>query len=178
MRLPKWAFARFFCFGGIMKDDSVVSRVWELATPVVVDEGLEIFDIEFRREARGGWVLRLYLDKNGGPNLDELTRVSRQLSDLLDVHDVTQRSYTLEVSSPGINRLLKRPEHFNRYLGKKVRIRTREMVEGRRSYLGLLKHSTDDEIVLLQDGVEVRIPYSLIEKANYEHEWDQGIKTK
>ncbi len=161
-----------------MEDDSVISWVWELATPVAVDEGLEIFDIEFRREGRGGWVLRLYLDKDGGPNLGELTRVSRQLSDLLDVHEVTERSYTLEVSSPGINRLLKRPEHFSRYVGKKVRIRTREMIEGRKSYLGLLKHSTDDGIVILQDSVEVRIPYSLIEKANYEHEWDQGIKPK
>ena len=161
-----------------MEDDSIVSQVWELATPLVADEGLEIFDIEFRREGRGGWVLRLYLDKEGGPTLDDLTRVSRQLSDLLDVHDVLQRSYTLEVSSPGINRLLKRPEHFSRYVGKKVRIRTRERIQGRRSYLGLLKHSNADGIVVLQDGVEVRIPYALIEKANYECEWERGIKQK
>jgi len=161
-----------------MDDDSIVSQVWELATPLVVDEGLEIFDIEFRREGRGDWVLRLYLDKEGGPNLDDLTRVSRQLSDLLDVHDILQRPYTLEVSSPGINRLLKRPEHFNRYLGKKVRIRTREIIEGRKSYLGLLKQSSTDGVVILQDGMEVRIPFTLIERANYEHEWDPGVKRR
>ncbi len=63
-----------------MDDNSIVSQVWEVAAPLVADEGLEIFDIEFRREGRGGWVLRLYLDKEGGPNLDDLTRVSRQLA--------------------------------------------------------------------------------------------------
>ena len=143
--LPKWAYARFFVLGvSIMDGDSTISRIWEIASPLVADEGLEIFDIEFRREGRGGWVLRLYLDKEGGPNLDDLTRVSRQLGDLLDVHDVLQRSYTLEVSSPGVNRLLKRPKHFTRFLGKRIRVRTRERIEGRRSFLGLLKESTQD----------------------------------
>ncbi len=155
-----------------MDGDSIVSRVWELASPLVADEGLEIFDIEFRREGRGGWVLRLYLDKEGGPNLDELTRVSRQLGDLLDVHDVLQRSYTLEVSSPGVNRLLKRPEHFTRFLGKKVRVRTRERIEGRRSFLGLLKESSQEGIVVANGGVDIYIPYRMIEKANYEHDWN------
>lgn len=160
-----------------MDDNSIVSQVWELATPLVVDEGLEIFDIDFRREGRG-WILRLYLDKEGGPSLDDLTRVSRQLSDLFDVHDILQRAYTLEVSSPGINRLLTRPEHFYRYVGEKVRIRTREMIDGRKSYLGLLKQTNEEGVILIQDGMEVVIPYTLIERANYEHQWDQGIKHK
>ncbi len=160
-----------------MDDNSIVSQVWEIAAPLVVDEGLEIFDIEFRREGQG-WVLRLFLDKEGGPSLDDLTRVSRQMSDLFDVHDILQRAYTLEVSSPGVNRLLKRPEHFNRYVGEKVRIRTRERIEGRRSYLGLLKQTNEEGVVLLQDGREVLIPYPLIERANYEYQWDQGIKHK
>jgi len=156
-----------------MDDDSIVSQVWELAAPLVADEGLEIFDIEFRREGRGGWVLRLYLDKEGGPKLDDLTRVSRQLGDLLDVHDVPQRAYTLEVSSPGVNRLLKRPEHFTRFLGKKIRVRTRDRIEGRRTFLGLLKEATQDGIVVSQEKDEIYIPHGMIEKANYEHEWDR-----
>ncbi len=156
-----------------MDDDSIVSQVWELAAPLVADEGLEIFDIEFRREGRGGWVLRLYLDKEGGPNLDDLTRVSRQLGDILDVHNVPQTAYTLEVSSPGVNRLLKRPEHFTRFLGKKIRVRTRDRIEGRRTFLGLLKETTQDGIVVSQEKVDVYIPHGMIEKANYEHEWDR-----
>lgn len=161
-----------------MESDSTVSRVWEIASPLVADEGLEIFDIEFRREGRGGWVLRLYLDKEGGPNLDDLTRVSRQLGDLLDVHDVLQRSYTLEVSSPGVNRILKRPEHFTRFLGKRIRVRTRERIEGRRSFLGHLKESTEDGIVVSNEDVELYIPYGMIEKANYEHDWEGKSKNK
>ena len=156
-----------------MDDDSIVSQVWELAAPLVADEGLEIFDVEFRREGRGGWVLRLYLDKEGGPTLDDLTRVSRQLGDILDVHNVPQTAYTLEVSSPGVNRLLKRPEHFTRFLGKKIRVRTRDRIEGRRTFLGLLKETTQDGIVVSQEKEEVYIPHGMIEKANYEHEWDR-----
>ncbi len=161
-----------------MGDDSIVSQVWELAAPLVADEGLEIFDIEFRREERGGWVLRLFLDKQGGLNLNDLTHVSRQLGDLLDVHDVLQKSYTLEVSSPGVNRLLKRPEHFTRFLGKKIRVRTREKIEGRKSFLGLLKETTQDGIVVSQEKVEVYIPHGMIEKANYEHDWNREGKNR
>ncbi len=133
---------------------------------------MEILDIEFRHEGRkGGRVLRLYLDKEGGPNLDDLTRVSRQLSDLLDAEESLGGPYTLEVSSPGINRLLKKPEHFARFVGKRVRVRTRELIDGRRSFLGLLKEVREGEIVIFQDGTEFHVPLADIEKANYEHDW-------
>jgi ribosome maturation factor RimP len=113
----------------------------------------------------------LYLDKAGGPGIDDLTRVSRQLSELLDQSPDVPGPYTLEVSSPGINRALKKVEHFVRYAGKKVRVRTREPVEGRRSFLGVLKEVMKDEIVVALEGREYRIAFSQIEKANYEHEW-------
>jgi len=156
-----------------MNVEPTVNRVWELAAPLVAEEGMEIVEIELRREEKHrGWVLRLYLDKEGGPNLDDLTRVSRQLSDLLDAHEVEiQGPYTLEVSSPGVNRVLRRPEHFARYVGKRIRIRTREAIEGRRSFLGRLQEVREGEIVIRQDGAEFHIPLSAIEKANYEHDW-------
>jgi ribosome maturation factor RimP len=152
--------------------DSTVTRVWEIAAPLAADEGMEIIDIELRREGRGaGRILRLYLDKEGGPSLNDLTRVSRQLSDLLDVHAAVEGPYTLEVSSPGVNRLLKRPEHFVQFIGKRIRVRTRDMIVGRRSFLGVLKEVQEDGIALLQEGAEFHIPLSAIEKANYEHDW-------
>lgn len=155
-----------------MSADSAVTQVWEIAAPLAADEGMEIVDIEFRREGgRRGRVLRLYLDKEGGPSVDDLTRISRQLSDLLDSHIAVDGPYTLEVSSPGINRALKKPEHFVRFTGKRVRVRSREMIEGRRSFLGLLKEVREDGIVLAQEGAEYYIPLSLIERANYEHDW-------
>ena len=152
--------------------DRTLTQVWELAAPLAADEGMEIIDIELRREGRrGGRVLRVYLDKGGGPTIDDLARVSRKLSDLLDDHGSVEGSYVLEVSSPGVNRVLKRPEHFTRFTGKRIRVRTREAIEGRRSFLGILKEVKYGKIVLLQDGAEFQIALSSIERANYEHDW-------
>jgi len=152
--------------------DATVARIWELAAPLAETQGMEIIDIELRREgSRSGRVLRLYLDKEGGPNMEELSQVSRELSALLDVHDVVEGAYTLEVSSPGINRPLKLPEHFERFIGKTVRVRTRDLVQGRRSFLGTLLDVMNDKIAVDQDGMRCEIPFTLIEKSNYEHDW-------
>ena len=152
--------------------DATVSRVWELAAPLAEKEAMEIVDIEFRHEgSRGGRVLRLYLDKEGGPNVEDLSRVSHHLSDLLDSENTIEGAYTLEVSSPGINRPLRRPEHFARFVGKRIRVRTRDMVNGRRSFLGMLDQVGADNITLNQEGVQYQIPFSIIEKSNYEHDW-------
>jgi len=152
--------------------DATVTRVWELAAPLVKSEGMEIVDIEFRYEgSRGGKVLRLYLDKEGGPNVDDLSRVSHQLSELLDTQDVVPGTYTLEVSSPGINRPLKRPEHFARFVGKRIRVRTRDSIDGRRSFLGTLQEVLENQITLKQEGAQYQIPFVVIEKSNYEHDW-------
>ena len=152
--------------------DATVGRVWELAAPLVENEGMEIVDIELRHEGgRSGRVLRLFLDKAGGPTLDDLSRVSRQLSDLLDARDVVAGDYTLEVSSPGINRPLRRPEHFAHYVGKRVRIRTRDLIGGRRSFFGTLQEVAEGKITVAQDGARYDIPFSSIEKSNYEHDW-------
>ena len=163
--------ARFFCFWAMVLDRTV-SRIWEVATQIADGEGMEVIDVELRPEgSRRGRVLRLYLDKHGGPNIDELGRVSRQLSELLDTQDIVEGSYTLEVSSPGINRPLKKPEHFQRFIGKRVRVRTGDMIDGRRSFLGILKAVTGEKISIEVEGKQYEIPFSMIEKSNYEHDW-------
>jgi ribosome maturation factor RimP len=152
--------------------DATLKRVWELAVPLAEGEALEIVDIELRYEgSRGGRVLRLYLDKSGGANVDDLSRISRHLGELLDAQDTIDGAYTLEVSSPGINRPLKKPAHFTRFIGKRIRVRTRDMIDGRRSFLGILKEVVEDGVVLTQEGKGYRIPFSVIEKSNYEHDW-------
>ena len=163
--------ARFFCFWA-MERERTVSRIWELATQVADGEAMEVIDVKLRREGtRAGRVLRLYLDKEGGPTVDDLGRVSRQLSELLDAQDIVEGSYTLEVSSPGINRPLKKPEHFQRFIGKRVRIRTGDMIDGRRSFLGILSEVSGDTIRIEVEGKAYQIPFSMIEKSNYEHDW-------
>ncbi|OGQ83218.1 MAG: hypothetical protein A3F90_11055 [Deltaproteobacteria bacterium RIFCSPLOWO2_12_FULL_60_19] len=155
-----------------MNADPVLSRIWEIAGPIAAGEGMEVVDIEFRREGgRGSRVLRVFIDKAGGPTVDDLTRVSRRLGEVLDEGLEFEGPYTLEVSSPGINRALKKVEHFARFVGKRVRVRTREPIDGRKSFLGPLKEVQAEGIAMLQDGVEVRIGFAAIEKANYEHDW-------
>ena len=152
--------------------DQTVIKLWQMAEPLARDEGLEIIDIELGSEGgRSGRVLRLYLDKEGGPNIDELSRVSQRLSQLLDENDVVEGAYNLEVSSPGINRPLKRPEHFKRFIGKKVRVKTREMINGRRAFLGPLLDADDERIAIDQDGTRFDIPIAMIDRSNYEHDW-------
>jgi ribosome maturation factor RimP len=155
----------------MMSVDPVLARIWEMAGPVAAGDGMEIVDIEFRREgSRSGRVLRIFLDKEGGPTLDDLTRVSRRLNEIFDGLEL-EGAYVLEVSSPGINRTLKTPEHFARFIGKRVRVRTRDLIDGRRSFLGILKEATPGEIVVELEGREYRIAFPQIEKANYEHDW-------
>src|SRR5437762_14340732 len=101
-----------------MDRSAVTQRVWELAEPLALGGGVELVDVQYRPEG-GRVVLRLLLDRpEGGVTLDELTRVSRELGDLLDAHDAVPGRYQLECSSPGINRPLLREAHFRRVLGR------------------------------------------------------------
>ena len=160
-----------------MAASETVARLWEIVEPLAADAGLELVDIELRHEGRSGRVLRVYLDKvekqdeTEVPGVEELGRVSRELSDILDVYDIVAGSYTLEVSSPGINRPLTKPAHFAKCVGQRVRVHTGEMIGGRKKFLGSLHHAAGDGVVVLQDGREVFIPFGLIVKANVEYEW-------
>ena len=149
---------------------SVARRVWEVVEPLIAEEGMEIADIDYRREGHGT-VLRFYLDREGGIHLDSLTSLSRRLGDLLDVHNVVPGSYTLEVSSPGINRRLRQPDHFRRYVGKRVRVRTLEYHEGRRSFVGSLQSVAPDGISVETGEGPQFIDFRDIAQANYEHEF-------
>jgi ribosome maturation factor RimP len=158
-------------------DSSVVQRVWEITEPLIAYAGMELVDIDYRRELRGT-VLRFYLDREGGVSLDDLAPMSRRLGDVLDVHDAVPGSYTLEVSSPGINRRLRRPEHFRRYIGKRVRVRTVLPVDGRRSFVGPLLAVEAGGIVVGLAGAAQFIRFDDVAQANYEHDFQTPAKAK
>jgi ribosome maturation factor RimP len=146
-------------------------KVIEVVEPVLAERGLELVDVELRREGRGQ-VLRLLVDQPGGVDLEALSKLAREVSDLLDVKDLVPGAYTLECSSPGIHRPLRKPEHFVRYLGKKVRIRTREPIDGQRNFVGALATVTAGGVTLRREsGEELYVPFADVEKANYEHEF-------
>ena len=130
---------------------AVTQRVWELAEPLALSVGLELVEVQYRPEA-GRLVLRLLIDRpEGSVTLEELTRMSRQLGDVLEAHDAVPGSYHLECSSPGVNRPLLREAHFRRVLGQQVRVRTREPIGDRRQWKGTCEAVTEE-------GVTVRPP--------------------
>lgn len=132
---------------------------------------MEIVDIEYRREARGN-VLRFYLDRaEGQVTIDDLTTMSRRLGDVVEVHELVPGQYTLEVSSPGINRRLRQPAHFRRYVGKRIRVRTVEPRDGRRAVVGLLRDVYADGIVVTTADGDQAIPFDSVAQANYEHDF-------
>lgn len=148
----------------------VIERVRSLTVPVVEEQGMELVDVVFRREARG-WVLRLFLDKPGGVTLDDCREVSEQLSDLLDVEGVIDHPFTLEVSSPGLDRVLKTPQDFMRFAGRLARIQTAAPISGQRRFHGRLEGCRDGMVILRQaQGPTLLIPVEAIARARLEVE--------
>ena len=120
--------------------------------------------MEFQHEARG-LILRIYIDKEGGVTLDDCTLISRQLSDLLDVHLTDSAPYSLEISSPGLDRPLAKPNYFQRFKGEMARIKTMEPVEGRKNFTGRLMGLKDGIVNLMTQDKAFLIPYTEIKKA-------------
>lgn len=154
----------------------VVARVTELAEPLAASLGLELAEVEYRQEGRQ-MVLRLYIDKDGGVTLDDCSAVSRELTEILDVEDFILGHYNLEVSSPGLNRPLKKPSDFERYTGRLVKIRTFEPLADdagnmRKTFLGELLGLSDSILRLkLNEGQTASIPLGKVAKANLEFEF-------
>lgn len=146
------------------------TRCRTLAEPILADLGLELVDVEFRREAHG-WVLRLFIDKPGGVSLADCQRVSEELGDHLDVEDLIGYPYHLEVSSPGWDRPLTRDRDFVRFLGREARVSTREDLLGRHNFRGRLAGLQDGAVLLdLPDGQRVAIPREMILRARLQPE--------
>ena len=129
----------------------VTDIVWELAEPVVKENGCELWDVEYVREA-GQWYLRLYLDKEGGVDILDCEAVSRKVSDLLDEVDPIESSYMFEVSSAGAERQLKRPSDFERFMGSPVLVKTYKNRDGRKEFAGILAGYEDGAVVLDMGG--------------------------
>ena len=126
----------------------------QLALPFIEQAGCTLWDVEYVREG-GTWFLRVYIDCPGGVNVDQCEAVSRPLSDALDEADPIEGSYVLEVSSAGIDRPLKKPEHFAAFLGSKVELRLYRPQEGRKEFHGTLEQYADGDVTLkLADDTE------------------------
>ncbi|HET7928436.1 MAG TPA: ribosome maturation factor RimP [Actinomycetota bacterium] len=149
-------------------------EVGELVRPVVEAAGLELWDVSFGREG-GRRTLRVTVDRVGGVDLDTIAATSQRLSRRLDLEGFEQdRPYELQVSSPGLERALREPRHFERSVGRQVRVKTAEPVNDRRVYEGALVSADAEAIVIASDGGELRVPYDGIASARTVFEWKRA----
>ncbi len=152
-----------------MRKGSVVQTVENVVLPVLDDLGLELVDIEYRREGKG-WVLRVFIDKEGGITVDDCTRVSHQVGDLIDIDDLIPNAYCLEVSSPGLDRPLKKEQDFIKYKERRIQLNTFAPIDTRRNFKGTIKDFREGVLFLESQGVPFEIPLDNIAKANLEIE--------
>jgi ribosome maturation factor RimP len=142
-----------------------------LVRPVVEAAGLELWDVTYRKEG-GRMVLRVVVvGRGGGPDLDTISEVSERLSRRLDLEGFGDRRYSLEVSSPGLERRLKEPRHFLRSVGERVRVKTVEPLGGERVFEGALVSADAEAIVIASDDGELRVPYANVASARTVFEW-------
>jgi ribosome maturation factor RimP len=165
-----------------------VQDLWLLAEPYVRDAGFDLVEVQYGREP-SGLVVRLFIDTpavagagtmQSGPamsaatvGLDDCERVSRDVSAALDVADLIPHAYQLEVSSPGLDRPLRRERDFARFVGESARIRLIDGVEGRRNFLGTLRAANDGRVEIACDGRSYTIPIDDIQKANLVPDWER-----
>lgn len=143
----------------------VTQSVIELIEPGLLSNGLELVDVEFKKEGRN-WVLRIFLDKEGGVTLEDCQKISRLAGDLIEVEGIIEPVYTLEVSSPGLNRVLKKEKDFIKFSGKKICVQCHAPIDGRKKFTGILSEFKNQSIHLDVDGQLHTIPMDRVAKAN------------
>jgi ribosome maturation factor RimP len=141
------------------------ANVQNLIEPVISALGYELVGIEYLSQGRRS-LLRIYIDHADGINVHDCERVSHQVSGVLDVEDVIRGQYTLEVSSPGLDRPLFTKEQFERFIGSEVNIRLSIALDGRKKFKGVLRGIDDSNVLLFADEQEFSLPFNAIEKAN------------
>ncbi|MCB1037955.1 MAG: ribosome maturation factor RimP [Acidimicrobiales bacterium] len=146
-------------------------RARELVAPLVADVGASLYDIDFN-----GGVLRVTVEREGGVSLDVIAKLTRAISHALDEADPIAGHYTLEVSSPGLERTLRRPEHFAGAVGSLVSLKLRAGAEGDRRVRGTLVTADDDAIVVEVDGEPRTVALDRIERARTVFEWGPAAK--
>ncbi len=145
----------------------VVERVKDLLKPLLEERGLQLVDVEFIKEGKP--VLRIYIYNKEGTSIEDCEWISRRIGALLDIEDLIPYSYTLEVSSPGLNRKIKNPQEYEIFKGRDIKIVTKEPVANKNVFKGVLKGLEEDNVkVEEQEGCEVKIPLEKISKANLE----------
>lgn len=157
----------------VSKAHILIKQIADLVEPILGEMEFELVDVEYLSK-HGRWVLRLYVDKEGGVTIDDCARLSGEIGDLIDVKDVLKHEYVLEISSPGLNRPLKKERDFIWATGKRVKVRMVEPVNGRRNFTGYLKNFKDGTLYVEAEGSLVALPWIQVDKANLVYEFNQS----
>lgn len=157
----------------VSKAHIVINQVGDLVEPILGEMGFELVDVEYLSR-HGRWVLRLYVDKEGGITIDDCARLSGEIGDLIDVKDVIKHEYVLEISSPGLNRPLKKERDFIWATGKRIKVRMVEPVDGRRNFSGYLRNFEDGTLYVEAEGYLVALPWIQVDKANLVYEFNHS----
>lgn len=144
-----------------MKNNGLIEKLNKLALPIVESNGFELYYLEYVKEA-GQNIFRVYIDSDNGVALDNCVKVSRAISDVLDVEDPISEEYNLEVSSPGVFRTLYTEKHLSRYIDNPVLVNLNSLVDGKKKYDGILKSFDEENIVLSVESSEVVLPRSKV----------------
>jgi ribosome maturation factor RimP len=144
--------------------EKIIDIIRDYAEPLLAEMELELVEIQFRREGHG-WVLRLFIDSENGVTIDDCAAVSREISAYLDVEDLIEHAYHLEVSSPGLERPLKKKDDFVRFAGRNVKIKLHEPLDGQKVFTGILQGMEEGSVVLLVDDVPLRLRMDHIARA-------------
>ena len=169
--LFEWVQPAFLIFTRMISATETIEKIEGILVPILGERLLELVEVEFRPSGKR-WLLRVYIDRQGGVTIADCEYVSRELARALDVDDPIDHPYTLEVSSPGLTRPLKRREDFVRSRGKKCRIVTRDDVEGRHEFMGTIADITDEEVVIEEKIGVFTIPICAIKKAHLEFDFE------
>ena len=151
-----------------MKNDALVTQIYEMVKPIADELNYEIYHIEYVKE-NGEYYLRIYIEKEGGITLNDCEALSRRVSDLMDEKDPIAEAYFLEVSSPGLNRTLFTEAHYKRFVGREVMVKLAKAIDGKKSIKGILKEVNEENIIVETDTL-ISIPKEKIKSANIEGE--------
>ncbi len=153
-----------------MLNKKAINKLEKIGLEIVDERNFELVDVEFVKEA-GQWYLRYYIDKPGGITIDDCQNVSEAISQRLDILDPIPYSYILEVSSPGLERPLKKDKDFLRHIGANVQVKTFEDIDGQKVFEGILK-SFSDNILTVSSDKEIKIPREKISSARLKIKWN------
>ena len=150
----------------------IAEQIRQILIPILESMGLTLWDMEFHKQGPQ-WLLRIFIDReSGGVTLTDCETVNRDLGAALDVEDIISHAYTLEVSSPGLDRTLSKPEHFARFTGSRVKLKTFQPINGQKVFRGTLRGLVESMVsVELETGVVLEIPLTGITKASLEVEF-------